>query len=117
MNFLPSLTQDEDVQLHIVNAASGVIDVGSYRRHTLSSSSSAGVGRAVDWTELGSGVTSTELRSGVTNTELGSGVTSTELRSGVTSTELRRSQPSSASGELSPPPSGPPVAPIGDLQF
>ncbi|CAI8038933.1 hypothetical protein GBAR_LOCUS21677 [Geodia barretti] len=90
------LTNDEDVQLHIVNAASGVIDVGSYRRHTLSSSSSAGVGRAVDWTELGSGVTSTELRSGVTSTELGSG---------VTSTELRRSQPSSASGELSPPPS------------
>ena len=88
MSSLPSLTQDEDVQLHIVNAASGVIDVGSYRRHTLSSSSSSaadGVGRAVDWTELGSG---------------------------VTSTDLRRLQPSPASGGPSPPPSGPPVAPI-----
>ena len=58
--------QDEEVQLHIVNAASGVIDVGSYRRLPLSSSSSTGgagtTERRVDWTGLGSGATSTELR-------------------------------------------------------
>ena len=52
-------SQDEEVQQHIANAVTGVIDVGSYRRSPMSAPTAE---RGMDWTELGSQVTSTQLR-------------------------------------------------------